>query len=187
MIKNRTWDLVPPNPTHNLVTCRWFFTTKYLPSGKEIRRKGRLVAHGFNQRYGVDYAETFRPVIKSTSIRTYIDIAVKKNWNINELAINNVLLQGHLNEEVYMTQPPGFVDKDTPHHVCKLNRPIYGLKQVPRAWYQYLKQHLLNGGLIYYGFYPLLAMVYRCFKIYLMRCRVYLERLQVQGRFGVKW
>lgn len=146
MMQNRTWDLVPPHPTQNLVSCRWIFTTKYLPNGEVDRRNGRLVARGFNQRYGIDYAETFSPVIKSTTIRMVLDIAVKKNWAVKQLDVNNAFLQGDLQEEVFMSQPPGFIDPDKPDYVCRLNKPIYGLKQAPRAWYQSLKQHLLHGG-----------------------------------------
>lgn len=146
MIQNRTWDLVPPHPSQNVVTSRWLFTTKYLANGEVDRPKGRLVARGFNERDGVDYAETFSPVIKSKTIRTVLDIAVKNNWSIKQLDVNNAFLQGDLADKVYMSQPAGFIDPDKPDYVCRLNKPIYGLNQAPRAWYQALKLHLPNGG-----------------------------------------
>ena len=127
-IANHTWDLEPPNAAQNVIGCRWVFATKYLANGEEERQKGRLVAKGYTQRYGVDYSETFSPVIKSTTIRLVIDIAVTKSWPLKQLDINNAFLQGDLTEEVYMMQPPGFVDRDRPHHVCRLRKPIYGLK-----------------------------------------------------------
>ena len=145
---NHTWDLVPPNPMQHLVGCRWVFKLKYLPTGLIDKYKARLVAKGFNQQYGVDYAETFSPVIKSTTIRVVLDVAVKKNWPLKQLDVNNAFLQGTLTEEVYMAQPPGFVDKDRPSHVCRLRKAIYGVKQAPRAWYMELKQHLLNIGFV---------------------------------------
>ena len=146
--RNHTWDLVPPNPMQHFVGCRWVFKLKYIPTGFIDKYKARLVAKAFNQQYGVDYAETFSPVIKSTTIRVVLDVAVNKNWPLKQLDVNNAFLQGTLTEEVYMAQPPGFVDKDQPSHVCRLRKAIYGLKQAPRAWYMELKQHLLNIGFV---------------------------------------
>lgn len=85
-------------------------------------------------------------MIKTTTIRSVLDIAVNKGWQLKQLDVNNAFLQGELQEEVYMTQPPGFVDADRPQHVCRLKKPIYGLKQAPRAWYMALKNHLLHIG-----------------------------------------
>lgn len=118
---------------HDQISCRWCVGTY----------KARLVAKGFHQQYGIDYAETFSPIIKSTTIRLVLEITVTKSWQIKQLEVNNVFLQGELAEEVYISQPPGFVDKDRPSHVCRYRKPIYGLKQVLRAWYLALKQHLL--------------------------------------------
>lgn len=143
---NQTWDLVPPETRQNIIGCRWVFTTKFLANGQLDRYKARLAAKGFHQQYGKDYAETFSPVIKSTTIRLVLDVAVAKNWPLKQLDVNNAFLQGELTEEVYMSQPPGFVDKDRPSYVCRLKKPIYGLKQAPRAWYMALKQFLLVTG-----------------------------------------
>lgn len=87
-------------------------------------------------------------MIKSTTIHLVLDITVAKSWQIKQLDVNNAFLQGDLIEEVYMSHPPGFVDKDRPSHVCRLRKPIYGLKQAPRAWYNALKQHLLTTGFV---------------------------------------
>ena len=106
MIQNRTWDLVPPHPSQNVVTSRWLFTTKNLANGEVDRPKGMLVARGFNERDGVDYAETFSPVIKSKTIWTVLDIAVKNNWSIKQLDVNNAFLQGDLADKVYSLNPP---------------------------------------------------------------------------------
>ncbi|KAK0603909.1 hypothetical protein LWI29_010028 [Acer saccharum] len=147
LIKNGTWELVRSTPSINVIGCKWIFRIKRNSDGTVDRYKARLVAKGFNQRPGVDYFETFSPVIKPTTVRLVLSIATSQGWSLRQLDVNNAFLQGHLSEEVYMAQPPGFVDSDHPTHVCKLNKAIYGLKQAPRAWYHELRQFL-----IVYGF-----------------------------------
>ena len=145
-MRNNTWDLVPPETAQHIISCKWIFTIKYLPDGSIDRYKARLVARGFNQQYGLDYFETFSPVIKSTTVRIVLEIAVKCSWSIRQLDINNAFLQGTLIDEVYVSQPPGFVDHDRPYHVCRLKKALYGLKQAPRAWYNELRSYLLQAG-----------------------------------------
>ncbi|CAE6075150.1 unnamed protein product [Arabidopsis arenosa] len=145
-LRNHTWELVPPTTAQNIITCKWIFTIKFYPDGSIERYKARLVARGFNQQYGLDYSETFSPVIKSTTVRIVLEVAVKRNWSIHQVDINNAFLQGTLKEEVYVSQPPGFIDKDRPQFVCRLKKALYGLKQAPRAWYQELKTYLLQAG-----------------------------------------
>ena len=144
--RNRTFDLVPRQPHYNIVGCKWIFKNKFLPNGSLNRCKARLVAKGYNQQFGRDYTETFSPVIKSTTLRLVLDVAVARDWPIQQLDVNNAFLQGTLTEEVYMDQPPGFVDTDNPTHVCRLRKAIYGLKQAPRAWYTELRTFLLSLG-----------------------------------------
>lgn len=119
-IVNHTWDLEPPKPDQYVIDCKWLFTAKYLSNGQVRCRKGCLVAKGYTQRYDVDYSETFRPVIKATTIHLVIEVAVTQSWPIKQLDVNNDFLQGDLTEVVYMRQPPGFIDKDKPTHVCRL-------------------------------------------------------------------
>ncbi|GJV39606.1 retrotransposon protein, putative, ty1-copia subclass [Tanacetum coccineum] len=96
--------------------------------------KSRLVAKGFTQTYGVDYEETFSPVADIRAIRILIAIAAFYDYEIWQMDVKTAFLNGHLFEEVYMTQPEGFVNPKYPNHVCKLKRSIYGLKQASRQW-----------------------------------------------------
>ena len=105
-----------------------------------------MVAKGFHQRPGIDYQDTFSSVVKPTTVRIVLSKAVNRGWSLRQLDVNNAFLQGHISENVYMSQPPRFVDKDNPSYVCKLNKSIYGLKQAPRAWYHELKTFLLQFG-----------------------------------------
>ena len=131
----------------NLVGCKWIFGIKRLPDGSIDRYKARLGAKGFHQRPGVDYHDTFSPVVKPTTIRLVLSLAVSCGWSLRQLNVNNAFLQGHLFEDVYMAQPPGFLDHDNPTHVCKLHKAIYGLKQAPQAWYHELRQFLVASGI----------------------------------------
>ncbi|GKG17466.1 ribonuclease H-like domain-containing protein [Tanacetum coccineum] len=97
------------------------------------RYKAQLVANGSSQQLGIDFDETFSPVVKPTTIRTVLSLVVSRQWPIHQLDAKNAFLNGDLSETVYMHQPPGFVDSQYPHHVCLFQRSLYGLKQAPRA------------------------------------------------------
>jgi len=126
----------------NLIGCKWVFRTKYKADGSILKHKACLVAKGFLQTPGIDYLETFSPVVKAPIIRVLFALAVHFGWDIQQVDINNVFLNGELVEDVYMTQPTGFVDSNFPSYVCKLKKSLYGLKQAPRAWYLKLKYAL---------------------------------------------
>lgn len=134
MVKTRTWSLVPRPKGVNIIRCMWLYKHKFDENGVLRRHKSRLVANGNSQQAGVDFSETFSPVVKPATIRTVLNIGVSKGWPIHQLDVKNAFLQGELDETVYMHQPPGFVSKEFPDHVCKLHKAIYGLKQAPRAW-----------------------------------------------------
>jgi len=110
--------------------------------------KARLVARGFTQQEGIDYSETFSPVIKQATVRLVFSIVISCNWKIHQLNIHNAFLNGVLTKEVYMKQPPGFVNPTLPSHVCRLHKSLYGLKQAPRAWYTRLSDFLLSIGFL---------------------------------------
>jgi hypothetical protein len=143
-----TWSLVLPPPHKNVVGCKWVFKLKHHSDGTIARYKARLVAKGFHQQQGVDYAETFSPVIKPPTVRLILSLAVSHNWSLRQLDVKNAFLHGTLKEEVYMAQPQGYIDSSHPHYVCKLHKSIYGLKQAPRAWFESFTTQLLHLGFL---------------------------------------
>jgi histone deacetylase 1/2 len=97
------------------------------------RYKARLVAELFKQRYGINYEDTFGPVVKADTIRLVLALSVSHGSSLRQLDIKNTFLHGVLEEEVYMKQPPSFENPHAPHHLCKLDKALYGVKQAPRA------------------------------------------------------
>ena len=125
--KNKTWHLVPPHQGSNVIDCKWVYKVKKKADGSIDRYKACLVAKGFKQRYGIDYEDTFSPVVKAATIRLVLSIAVSRGWSLKQLDVQNAFLHGFLEEDVYMHQPPGYQDKNLPHYICKLDKSLYGL------------------------------------------------------------
>jgi histone deacetylase 1/2 len=148
LMDNKTWHLVPPSSTCNIIDCKWVYHIKKNVDGTIDRYKACLVAKGFKQRHGIDYEGTFSPVAKSATIRIVLTIVVSRSWSLRQLDVKNAFLHGVLEEEVYMKQPLGFEDPHTPHFICKLVKAIYGLKQAPRAWFAQLNIKLTVLGFI---------------------------------------
>jgi transposase InsO family protein len=146
--KQDTWSLVPLPSSKNVVGCKWVYKLKTHSDGTIARYKARLVAKGFHQQHGIDFNETFSPVIKPPTVRLVLSLAVSLNWPLRQLDVKNAFLHGTLNEEVYMTQPQGYIDPIHPHYVCKLQKSIYGLKQAPRAWFESFTTQLFHLGFI---------------------------------------
>ncbi|RVW97157.1 Retrovirus-related Pol polyprotein from transposon TNT 1-94 [Vitis vinifera] len=147
LLRNNTWDLVPLPTDRKLIGCKWVFKVKENPDGTINKYKACLVAKGFHQIVGFDFNETFSPVVKPTTIRIVLTIALNLQWKVRQLDVNNAFLNGDLHEDIFMHQPQGFIDPINPNYVCKLNKSLYGLKQAPRAWFEKLHQAL--GILVY--------------------------------------
>jgi hypothetical protein len=145
---NDTWTVVPRPSGVNLVTGKWVFRHKFKSDGSLDRYKARWVLRGFTQRPGIDYDETFSPVVKPATIRTVLTLAFSHLWPIHQLDVKNAFLHGILNETVYCVQPAGFVDTSRPDYVCRLNKSLYGLKQAPRAWHHRFATHITSLGFI---------------------------------------
>ena len=110
-----------------MVGCKRVFKLKHNSDGSISRCKARLVAKGFHQQYGIDFEETFI-VIKPPTVRMILYLVVQFDWPLRQLDVSNAFLHGFLREEVYMVQPPRYVDPSKPNHVCRLWKSLYGLK-----------------------------------------------------------
>ncbi|GJR39100.1 retrovirus-related pol polyprotein from transposon TNT 1-94 [Tanacetum coccineum] len=113
-------------------------------NGIVSRNKARLVAQGYNQQEGIDYDETYAPVARLESIRILLAYACALDFKLFQMDVKSAFLNGFINEEVYVAQPPGFIDFEKPDHVYKLKKALYGLKQAPKAWYDRLKAFLIK-------------------------------------------
>ena len=147
LIKNNTWDLVCRPQHRNVITNKFAFKHKRNETGIIVRLKARLVARGFSQIYGVDYLDTYAPVVKLASIRILLATAAIYGLEIHQMDVVTAFLAGDLEEEIYMEQPEGFeVGSKEDDLVCKLRKSIYGLKQAPRIWNQKIQNFLKSIG-----------------------------------------
>ena len=145
--KNDTWILVEKPKERKLVCCKWIFKLKEGVAGAEPPRyKARLVAKGFTQREGVHYSEVFSPVVKYSSIRVLLAITAYSDLELDQLDVKTTFLHGNLEEEIYMEQPEGFIQKGLEDKVCLLRKSLYGLKQSPRQWYLRFDQFMMAHG-----------------------------------------
>ena len=142
LMENNTWEVVELPADRTAIKCKWVFKKKFKANGSIDCYKGRLVAKGYAQQYGVDYDETYSPVVRFASIRALLAFAIDNDMMIHQMDVVTAFLNGILEEEIYMEQPEGYVRPECEHLVCKLNKSLYGLKQSPRCWNTTLTQFL---------------------------------------------
>ena len=135
-----TWELVDAPENRKPVSNKWVFVRKYDKNGNLQKYKARLVARGFSQIPGMDYNETFSPVVRLETIRAILALAVAENWEIQQMDVKGAYLNGKLKEEIYMDQPDGFSDGTS--RLCRLIKTLYGLKQSGREWNEELDNKL---------------------------------------------
>ena len=119
------------------------FKTKHNANGEIEKHKARLVVKGYKHKAGIDYQEVFAPVARLETIRLVLALAAQNNWIVHQMDVKSAFLNGILQEEVYIDQPPCFIKKGEENKVCRLKRALYGLKQTPRAWYSRINGYLL--------------------------------------------
>jgi len=144
--RNQVWELVERHSDHNVIGTRWVFRNKKDQDGIVVRIKARLVAQGYTQIEGLDFGETYASVARLEAIRILLAYACAHNIKLYKMDVKSAFLNGYINEEVHIEQPPGFEDYKQANHVFKLRNALYGLKQAPKAWYERLRDFLLSKG-----------------------------------------
>jgi hypothetical protein len=145
--ENGTWHLTELPSNQRPIGLRWVFKLKKDVARNVVKHKARLAVKGYVQRRGVDFEEVFAPVARLESVRVIIAIAAHHGWTIHHMDVKSAFLNGELNEEVYVVQPPGFKQRGLEHKVFRLHKALYGLRQAPRAWNAKLHSTLLKLGL----------------------------------------
>ena len=146
LVKNGTFTLVELPPGKKTVGAKWVYRIKYDTNGEIAKFKARLMAQGFTQKKGIDFDETYAPVTRLSSVRLLLTIAAAKGYKIAQLDVDSAYLNGFIDKEIYMRQPPGFVDPDHPSKVWLLLKSLYGLKQAAMIWHSVVDKMLRASG-----------------------------------------
>ncbi|CAL5368351.1 unnamed protein product [Camellia sinensis] len=131
--KNNTWELTDLPKGQKSIGVKWVYKTKLNQGGEVDKYKARLVVKGYKQEFGIDYKEVFAPVTRHDTIRLVLALAAKNSWPIFQMDVKSAFLHGDLQEQVYVDQPPGYVQQGNVKKVYKLKKALYELKQAPRA------------------------------------------------------
>ena len=148
LMKNNTWNLVPLPPGRTSIKCRWVYDIKPGYEGVPERYKARLVALGCSQKPGLEFNQTYAPVVKLSTLRIILALIAVHDLEVLQLDVKTAFLHGRLDEEIYMRQPEGYVAPGLEKYVCRLVKSLYGLKQAPRAWNIELNDAIVGYGLI---------------------------------------
>nr|GEZ02490.1 hypothetical protein [Tanacetum cinerariifolium] len=140
------WTLVDLSSGKRAIGTKWVYRNKRDQRGIVVRNKSRLVAQGHRQEEGIDYDEVFAPVARIKAIRLFMAYLSFMDFTVYQMDVKSALLYGTIEDEVYVSQPPGFVDPEFPDRVYKVEKALYGLHQAPRAWYETLSTYLLDDG-----------------------------------------
>jgi hypothetical protein len=143
---NQVWDLVDLPSGRRSIGNKWVLKIKRKADGLIERYKARLVAKGYTQEEGIDYEDTFLPVVRITSVRLILAIVAHIDLELYQMDVRTAFLNGEINEEIYMDQRLGFEAKGQERKVCKLKRSIYGLKQASRQRNVKFHQAILKDG-----------------------------------------
>nr|GFC40116.1 retrovirus-related Pol polyprotein from transposon TNT 1-94 [Tanacetum cinerariifolium] len=127
-----------------VITLKWIYKVKLDELGGILKNKARLVSRGYRQEKGINFEESFALVARLEDISIFLAYAAHKNMVVYQMDVKTIFFNGNLREEVFVSQPNGFVDQDNPNHVYKLKKALYGLKQAPRAWYDMLSSFLIS-------------------------------------------
>ncbi|GJV03052.1 retrovirus-related pol polyprotein from transposon TNT 1-94 [Tanacetum coccineum] len=130
----------------SIIALKWLWKKKCDAENIVVRNKTRLVAKGYKQEEGIDFEESFAPVSRLKAVRMFIAYAAHKNITIFQMDVKTAFLNGPLKEEVYVSQPEGFIDPEFPDHVYRWKKALYGLKQAHHAWYDKLSSFLIEHG-----------------------------------------
>jgi hypothetical protein len=132
-----------------VIGTKWVFKNKQREDGEVVRNKARIVTQGFSQVEGLDFGETFAPVARLEAIKILLAFAVSKRFKLYQMNMNSTFLNGVMQEEVFVRQPPGFENPKYPNRVYKLSKVLYRLiMQALRKWYARLKTFLLEHGYV---------------------------------------
>ena len=176
---NDVYELVQRPLKKKIVGTKWHYTIKEKANGEIDRYKARFVVKGYSQIEGIDYVETFSPVIKSKSVKILLSLANVEGWEVHQMDVKTAFLNSELEEDIYVKQPDGFQNKKFPDYVWKLKKALYGLKQSPRQWWITMRDFLFSLGFVACNFDPCIFLLDR--DGVLTYLGLYVDDLQICG------